>query len=88
MSSSESFPMKHVINKLDVRRPDNNYPMSHTCFFILDLPSYSSPEKLHDRLLYAIHNCQDIDTDNTGRARAAAAASRQTASTPRSHRYP
>lgn len=72
MSSSESFPMKHVINKLDVRRPDNNYPMSHTCFFILDLPNYSSPEKLHDRLLYAIHNCQDIDTDNTGRARAAA----------------
>lgn len=70
--SSDSFPQPHVISKLDADRPDNNYPMSHTCFFTLDLPNYSSPSTLHDRLLYAIHNCQDIDTDNTQRARQSA----------------
>ena len=63
--------MKHTINKMDRRYPDKNYPMSHTCFFTLDLPAYSSEEVCRERLLYAIHNCQDIDADETSRARMA-----------------
>ena len=69
---SASFRMKHTINKMDRRNPDSNYPMSHTCFFMLDLPDYSSEEICRERLLYAIHNCQDIDADDTSRARMAA----------------
>ncbi len=57
---------------MDRRQPDQNYPMSHTCFFTLDLPNYSSEAVCRERLLYAIHNCQDIDADNTARARSAA----------------
>lgn len=64
--------MKHVITKYKATRPNENYPMSHTCFFTLDLPNYSSENTLHDRLLYAIHNCEDIDTDMTRNAQIAA----------------
>lgn len=41
-------------------------PEAHTCFFTIDLPRYSSFENLKNKLLYAITNCQAIDTD--GRA--------------------
>ena len=38
-------------------------PAAHTCFFTLDLPPYASFRVLHDKLLYAIHNCTAIDLD-------------------------
>lgn len=38
-------------------------PKAHTCFFSLTLPRYTSEEALSDRLLYAIHNCQEMDAD-------------------------
>lgn len=40
-------------------------PVSHTCYFQLDLPRYSSKEVLQARVLYAIHNCVTIDGDDT-----------------------
>ncbi|OQR91627.1 HECT E3 ubiquitin ligase, partial [Thraustotheca clavata] len=46
------------------RRPADNYmPVSHTCFFSLELPRYTSREVLEARLTYAIYNCQAIDGD-------------------------
>ena len=46
--------------------------MAHTCFFTLDLPAYTTEDSLREHLLYAIHNCQDIDADDTTRAQQAA----------------
>ena len=34
-----------------------------TCFFTLQLPEYSSPLIMEERLLYAMHNCKMIDAD-------------------------
>ncbi|OII71546.1 HECT domain-containing family protein [Cryptosporidium andersoni] len=39
-------------------------PVSHTCFFQLELPRYSSREILMEKLLYAITEGIAIDTDN------------------------
>jgi hypothetical protein len=38
-------------------------PISHTCFFQLELPRYSADNILREKLLYAITYCRDIDTD-------------------------
>jgi E3 ubiquitin-protein ligase HERC2 len=42
---------------------DNYLPVSHTCFFQLDLPAYSTKQIMHDKLVYAITHCQAIDLD-------------------------
>jgi len=42
---------------------DSRLPCSHTCFFTLDLPTYSSAEVCHGKLLYCITNCLAIDAD-------------------------
>ena len=52
---------------------DGMLPVSHTCFFSLELPRYSSLELMKTRLRYAIHNCTAIDGDDTGVGMAAAA---------------
>lgn len=39
---------------------DEVLPLSHTCFFQLELPRYSSKEVLHRKLLYAITECREI----------------------------
>ena len=38
-------------------------PESHTCFFSLSLPPYSSAAVMRERLLYAIVSCKEIDSD-------------------------
>jgi E3 ubiquitin-protein ligase HERC2 len=38
-------------------------PVSHTCFFTLDLPRYPSVEIARERIWYAIKFCGDIDAD-------------------------
>jgi hypothetical protein len=43
---------------------DHYLPVSHTCFFTLDLPAYTSRQVMHDKLLYAITHCRAIDLDN------------------------
>ena len=54
--------------------PDAHLPVTHTCFFSMEWPSYSSRQIAHSKLLYAILNCQAIDGDNTNEGRANAAA--------------
>ena len=46
-------------------RPDGHFPVSHTCFFSLEWPRYSSVEVARAKLLYAIANCTDMDMDQT-----------------------
>eukprot|EP00160_Parvularia_atlantis_P017585 Unigene6109_Nuclearia_a/m.18764 Unigene6109_Nuclearia_a/g.18764 ORF Unigene6109_Nuclearia_a/g.18764 Unigene6109_Nuclearia_a/m.18764 type:complete len:123 (-) Unigene6109_Nuclearia_a:83-451(-) len=41
----------------------NQLPVSHTCFFKLDLPPYETQEKMTAKLKYAIHHCKAIDAD-------------------------
>lgn len=43
---------------------DSLLPTSHTCFFQLELPMYSSKEILREKLLYAITEGVEIDIDN------------------------
>ncbi|CAF4751629.1 unnamed protein product [Rotaria sp. Silwood1] len=60
------FTSKFIIQTIF---PDANYetdqmlPRAHTCFFILDLPEYSTTEIMYERLNYAITNCSSIDAD-------------------------
>jgi len=50
-------PMK--ITKLN--KSGNPLPLSHTCFFQIDLPEYTDAQVLHDRLKVAIENCSLFD---------------------------
>jgi len=60
---SEDFERKFQIMKKNVPNPDKTLPLSHTCFFQLELPAYSSVEVMTERLTYAMLNCFSIDTD-------------------------
>jgi len=40
-------------------------PVSHTCFFTLDMPRYPTFEIARDRILFAIKFCGDIDADRS-----------------------
>jgi hypothetical protein len=57
---------------------DNYLPVSHTCFFSVELPRYSTKEILRQKLLYAVHNCVAIDGDDTGAGMRAAALGMET----------
>jgi hypothetical protein len=54
------------ITKLIPRGPVDSYlPVTHTCFFTIDLPPYNSKAVMKDKLLYAITHCTAIDLDTT-----------------------
>ena len=55
------------------RSPDLFLPVSHTCFFSIDIPQYTNKETMKSKLLYAIHNCVAIDGDDTSTGMRAAA---------------
>lgn len=59
--SESDWATQFTINNFS--KGDEHLPVSHTCFFSIDLPNYSSYEVLRERLLYAINNCQAIDVD-------------------------
>ncbi|CAF0746684.1 unnamed protein product [Adineta ricciae] len=64
----EDFQCKFTISKLDIygdASPDKTLPRSHTCFFTIDLPTYSTKEIMYERLNYAITCCSSIDGDGT-----------------------
>jgi len=54
-----------IVEDLDTsgKNPDDFLPASHTCFFQLDLPNYTSVNVMKEKLLYAISECKAIDTD-------------------------
>ena len=45
--------------------PDKYLPVAHTCFFMLELPLYSSAAVLRERLLYAIEQGSSIVDDDS-----------------------
>ena len=51
--------------------PDNYLPVSHTCFFSVELPRYSSAAVMRSRLLYACAEGVAIDADHAERDAAA-----------------
>jgi len=61
-TAASDISQRFQIVKVD--REPNSLPTAQTCFFQLRLPSYSSPDKLAERLRYAINNCRCIDLDN------------------------
>jgi len=44
---------------------DKYLPQTHTCFFTIDLPRYTSKEVMRQRLLYSVTHCTAIDLDGT-----------------------
>ena len=58
------------INTLEATSPDQHFPVSHTCFFSMEWPRYSSFDIARAKLLYAIVNCTDMDMDATAEGRA------------------
>ncbi|CAG9317539.1 unnamed protein product [Blepharisma stoltei] len=47
----------------------NNYlPVTHTCFFTIDLPPYTTRDAMKNKLLYAITHCSAIDLDGSASA--------------------
>ena len=61
--TSKDFQMQHRVEILYHAHPDIALPQSHTCFFSLEIPKYSTYEILKEKLKYAITHCQAIDTD-------------------------
>jgi E3 ubiquitin-protein ligase HERC2 len=62
--TKEGFSRKLKIEQFTPRgraTQDECLPVSHTCFFSLELPKYSTLEILRDKLTYAIYNCVAID---------------------------
>lgn len=60
----QSFSMPSSSSSTRRRRGiDDFLPVSHTCFFSLELPAYTSEDVLREKLRYAIYNCQEIDGD-------------------------
>jgi len=60
------MPMK-ILRHEDSENADNIdqfLPISHTCFFQLELPRYSSLDIMHQKILYAITHCTAVDGDN------------------------
>jgi E3 ubiquitin-protein ligase HERC2 len=70
---ASDFPQKFKISNFNQSPADQYYPVSHTCFFQLELPRYSNLEIARARIKYAIYNCTAIDGDDdeTGRRNAA-----------------
>lgn len=66
-ANEKEFPQRFKLqsfSKAQVGRSSDGYlPISHTCFFSVEVPIYSNEQVLHDKLLYAIYNCQEIDGD-------------------------
>ncbi|XP_043204412.1 E3 ubiquitin-protein ligase HERC2-like [Amphibalanus amphitrite] len=57
-----------VLQVLDKYQPADHFlPESYTCFFLLKMPRYSCKAVLREKLLYAIHFCKSIDTDDYAR---------------------
>lgn len=57
------------IHTLDKTPANAHFPVTHTCFFSIDWPRYTSFEAASKKLLYAITNVRGIDADNTAEAR-------------------
>ena len=51
------------VHTMSTPTPDLSLPVSHTCFFQLDMPPYTTYETLRAKLLYAIQQTTTMDAD-------------------------
>jgi hypothetical protein len=63
--TADGFSQRLKLQNFNKRPADSYLPVSHTCFFSLELPAYSTLDIMKDKLRYAIFNCQAIDGDDT-----------------------
>lgn len=63
--TADGFPQRFKLQSFGKSPADSYLPISHTCFFSLELPRYSTLEIMKEKLRYAIYNCQAIDGDDT-----------------------
>lgn len=61
--NAAGFSQNFKIQSFNKSPPDSYYPVSHTCFFSIELPRYSTQDIMREKLRYAIFNCQEIDGD-------------------------
>ena len=52
-----------TIERYHSETPDKYLPISHTCFFSIELPEYTSKDIMRAKILYACSHCQAIDLD-------------------------
>ena len=62
--NKSDFQQKLKIQSFHKTPGDYYLPVSHTCFFSIELPKYSTLEIMKSKLRYAIANCISIDGDN------------------------
>ncbi len=55
LPSGTAWSNRHAITRLSGDRPDRMLPHSHTCFFRIDLPAYTTEERMRWGLLTALH---------------------------------
>lgn len=59
-----SLEYKHKITLLSEKSKTDSLPLSHTCFFTVDIPYYTSVEIMLARMRTAIELCGEIDGDD------------------------
>jgi hypothetical protein len=59
----QKFKIQAAIGEAPKGDPNLSLPKAHTCFFSLNLPSYTTDEAMAKQLRYAIHNCIEMDAD-------------------------
>ncbi|OQS05252.1 HECT E3 ubiquitin ligase, partial [Thraustotheca clavata] len=60
---TQKFKIQAASGEGMTQNPDDSLPKSHTCFFALLLPKYSTDDICRKQFLYAIHNCLEMDGD-------------------------
>ena len=63
VSGRSRLPKSEYVHKINILDNKNKLPISHTCFFSLDLPRYDSKGILFEKMIYAIENTFSI-SDN------------------------
>ncbi|CAM9103124.1 unnamed protein product, partial [Ectocarpus fasciculatus] len=71
--NAAAFAQRFKLQSFGKSPADNYLPVSHTCFFSLELPRYSTIEVMREKLRFAITHCLAIDGDDTSIGMQAAA---------------
>ena len=59
----QKFKVQALVGDGARNTPDLFLPKAHTCFFSINLPRYTNKKVFEEKLLYAIHNCVEMDAD-------------------------
>lgn len=68
-SNNETFQIADHEHAIRTGNPDKWLPIAHTCFFVLDLPRYTSIDTMRSKIVYAMRNCSTVDADATFESR-------------------